>query len=463
MPLGILAVLVVVAPLPHGGVLPGGAALLQVLAFLAAATSFLASGRRLGAFRLPAAAVLGVTLLGVAQVLPAPAFVVRALAPGSLAAHAEGAEVLSLFGRSPAEAPRLSVTPFETRRAALDVLAVLAAFVAAHRVGTSRYARRILVAAVIVSGLVQSLLAVLGHREEERLHGSFVNPNHLAGFLHAPAILSLGVALVSLVRRNREGGEADLADRLARRLPGIAAGIFLFAVLAGALGLTKSRGGILAQALAIGVFVGVTFLLHRRGVRTRFAMRLSLAVGAGLLLVAIATRTEPVLRLLSSDPRDLGRDTRLEIWRVSLDAFRAQPVAGWGLGTFPEAFRRYQGRELRLFVEQAHNDGLQLLVTGGAVGLFLGALAAGSMLVRLLVGAVRQPRREEKVLAIAGSVSLLALLVHGLVEFNFSIPALPVVLAVTLGAAAAATADEEADAGSRVTESPSIRPVPATT
>jgi len=158
----------------------------------------------------------------------------------------------------------------------------------------------------------------------------------------------------------------------------------------------------------------------------------------GVLFVFFTAGAAPLLRFLSSDPRDIGTDTRVEIWRASIDAWRLFPNFGSGLGTFREAFRRVQPASIVGLVEQAHNDFLQLLVTGGWFSALLGIVAFASMMIALLTGWLQQRHREESALVLAAFGALLALTIHGLFEFNMSIPAIPATLAVMLGAGWAA-------------------------
>jgi hypothetical protein len=84
-------------------------------------------------------------------------------------------------------------------------------------------------------------------------------------------------------------------------------------------------------------------------------------------------------------------------------------------------------------------------VTGGGVGLALGTLGLLGglwLLVRLFR---RQPHREERVLVLGALGALASLLLHGLVEFNFSLPAIPATLAALMGAGSAAGSWSERD------------------
>ena len=141
---------------------------------------------------------------------------------------------------------------------------------------------------------------------------------------------------------------------------------------------------------------------------------------------------------MESDPRDLSGNTRVAIWKTSLAAWREFPVVGSGLGTFREAFRRVQPRELKGLVEQAHNDFLQLAVTGGAVGAALGVLLFGSLFVLLFRAWLGSDIARRAPSPSRDSARCSRLTLHGLVEFNLSIPIIPATLACALGAAWAA-------------------------
>jgi O-antigen ligase len=173
---------------------------------------------------------------------------------------------------------------------------------------------------------------------------------------------------------------------------------------------------------------------HPRETRKRrVALLGSIALLSALAVVALSAGKYPLLRFIASDPRDPAGDTRVALWRASVDAWRNFPILGSGLGTFREAFRMVQPADMPFLVEQAHSDSLQMLVTGGICGLFLAVTAAGSILWLLLAGARRQRHRIESAIALGGAGSLVILLLHGVVEFNFSVPAIPATLAAVCG------------------------------
>ena len=437
---GLLSILILATPLPFGSVLPPGHLLVELLAFSAAATAFAGRppNRVFGLAAIPLFALVTISVFGLLQLLPLPRDLLGGISPWSLAVHDEANALLRQFERPPVNG-RISVAPFSTASAALLTLAYAAAFAAAAIVSSgSKWRRRVLVWTLLSASLLHVFIGAAVAGTSNRIHGAFINPNHFAGYLQIAAAFGFGTIWLELLK-SRERGSAshDIGERFQRRAVPIALRILLWAVIAAGIGLTRSRGGILAAALTIILLLGLA--TFQRTMRSRRAVIPTyLALFAGITFVAVSVGRAPLFRFLSADPRELESDTRVQIWRGSLDAFHQSPIVGSGLGTFREAFRHVQPEEVVGLVEQAHNDFLQMLVTGGTIGATLAVLAAASMLILLVRRWAQQVHREESAFALAGIGALVALLLHGLVEFNMSIPAIPVTLATMLGVSWAA-------------------------
>lgn len=430
------------APFPYGAVLAGGKLKIELFAF-AIATMILASRAAAPVARaiaVPAGALGLLALFGFAQAAPLGDALVRAVAPFSASVYAETNAILTLYGRPPV-APRISIAPSDTVSAALLVAAYAALFASSAVLLQSRRRRRVFVGVVVTNAAIHSMYAAatFGPRSTGRISGPFVNPNHFAGYLE----VALGLAFAILWRevlynRERGRGAKDQAETIERRLMPIAATVFAWGIIATGIGLTKSRGGVAAALLTTFALLFVALQHQTLKARTRTAITAGAVLLCAIGLTALVARDEPIIRYLESDPREIGADTRVELWRTSLEAWQLSPHVGTGLGSFREAFRHVQKRELVALVEQAHSDPLQLLVTAGWIGFALGAVAVGWTLVLLARLWRAQERREESALVLGALGSIACLVVHGLVEFNFSIPAIPATLACVAGMAVAA-------------------------
>ncbi|MFN2386422.1 MAG: O-antigen ligase family protein [Thermoanaerobaculia bacterium] len=450
---GLLVLFAAVAPILYGGhpgvqrtafgdagVTPTGHLALELSAFGIAAATLLSKFRlrALGPIGLPFGAILAIVLLGIVQLLPIPEPVLQRLGPVNLEIYHETAEILGSFGQSSPPAPRISIAPWETAGASLRVLAYAVLFASGVLLLRNRPRRRFLLGVVATTSVLQVLLAAAAEATSDRLHGLFASPNSFAGYLQIGAAVAFGGLWSELLTNADRAQElTDPGERLESRLRPLVGYVVIWGIVAIGIGLTRSRGGILAASVTTVLLL--VLANFRWGSRARGrASVVALAVAAGVLLAVATLRGAPLRRFLALDWRELRSETRFAIWERSVEAWREFPVLGSGLGTFREAFRRVQPREMDGLVEQAHSDLLQMLVTGGTLGAALAVLAFGSLLVLLLRFFFRQRHREESAVVLAGIGALVALALHGLVEYNFSIPPIPATLACVVGAAWAA-------------------------
>jgi O-antigen ligase len=131
----------------------------------------------------------------------------------------------------------------------------------------------------------------------------------------------------------------------------------------------------------------------------------------------------------------LLQDGRPQYWGSVLRMIADFPLAGVGLGVFGQVFQAYDTVGMEYALVHAHNDFLEF---AGELGIAGFLLLAGAVFF-LFGDAVRTwfERRnpEIKSLALGGIISVAALLVHSLTDFNLHVPAnalaFTVVLALT--------------------------------
>jgi hypothetical protein len=140
-----------------------------------------------------------------------------------------------------------------------------------------------------------------------------------------------------------------------------------------------------------------------------------------------------------SDPA--GDDSllfRLQLWSDSMNLFGSSPIVGTGLGTYSAAIPSYRSGPHEVRAEHAESDWLELLCEGGLVGLApILVLVVSSISAGLReAGDERNDRGRGALHGAAAAV--VALLVHGLVDFNFRIPSNALLFSVLLGVLAPA-------------------------
>lgn len=210
--------------------------------------------------------------------------------------------------------------------------------------------------------------------------GPFTYRNQYAAFVEA--VLPLAIV-------------GALADRRRWVLHAVIAAILFASVVAGG-----SRAGTI---LCLAEIVAIPALTWARGLVT--GARLARVLGASLLLLATMTAVagwEFVWnRLQEPNPYSL----RADLVRSSLDMVRERPIAGFGLGTWAEAYPGYALYDDGSRVNQAHNDWAQWAVEGG-LPLFL---LMAALVIRIAPVAIRT----------VWGVGILFVFAHCLVDYPF--------------------------------------------
>jgi O-antigen ligase len=442
----LLALLLLAAPLPFGGVTPGAEALLRAACFAllllaAAAMDSLSSLRPAAA---PAAALAALALFGLLQAAPLPAGLVAAISPEHAGLERQSRSATG--AEEAAEEPsRLTLAALATRSAALGWAAAAAVFLAAAVAGRRREQRRVLAGAVLAGALFQvffgardwfaranTLWGVELSATAIRLRGTFVNPNHLAVYLE----MALPVAFAWgswAVRRAREEPRAE------RRVLLVAPPVMLWLTLFAGLSFTGSRGGLLAAVAAVTV-QGVLAARVRK--RWWLAPLGAVAALVGLVVVASVGFREGLGRWLTTSVADVSLGARLKEYGAVLELWKRFPATGSGLGTFRDVFPLVQTAELQGTFWHPHSDLLEVLATAGVVGAVLLAVGLFTLVRRLAAVLAEGGRSEDRAAALAALGILTSLALHEAVDFGLTMPGNALTLAVLLGSVAVARVRE---------------------
>jgi O-antigen ligase len=187
-----------------------------------------------------------------------------------------------------------------------------------------------------------------------------------------------------------------------------------------ALVVTGSRGAWLGALAGAVVFValawrstGVAALLARRPARQRMA---GLIVGA---VVAVALLRGLASRMLSGDAG------RIELWSAAWSMFLQSPLVGVGPGAWPSLRAQTPISDDNLAVlATSHSSVLQVLAETGLVGAFAALVVAIAIarLVWRMIATAADP--DDRTMGAAVGASLIAAGVHSLVDVQFHLPAI---------------------------------------
>jgi O-antigen ligase len=255
--------------------------------------------------------------------------------------------------------------------------------------------------------------------------GTFINPDHLAGFLCMTVPLALAYTVMGRF-------SATIKVLLAYGAVTMLAGIVV----------SLSRGGILATILALIVFCGV-LLAQRDFWRSALAI---LCVLTALGALAF-TQTESLQKRFAHafNNNKVGNEREF-YWSAAWQLAQHDIVWGIGPGQFDVEFPSVRPWQVQSRPHFVHNDYLNTLCEWGVVGIGIIAAACISLFwgVFQVWQALRRPSSDlgsrfsdRTAFVVGATVGLLALMLHCIVDFDMHIAAVAIT-AVTLMALLAA-------------------------
>jgi O-antigen ligase len=326
----------------------------------------------------------------------------------------------------------ISADPFSTRFFVLQLAALILLAAMLYRYANTELRLRTLSNIIIGVAVISALYGILRQTAQHSIgfglpllkpdqgYGQFINRNHFAFLMEMGFGLALGIILGGGVKRDR----------------GL---IYLGALLPiwSGLVLSNSRGGILAMLAQI-VSAALLFTFVGRPTITRFestTARLvrSVPARAAMLLVLVvsvavgtlwlggdrlATKLEQANQEFDPVAAELRQNARRnQIWRATWRMFTAHPIAGVGIGGYWMAIPAFHDASGVMTPQEAHNDYLELLASGGLIGFSVGIWFV-ILLYRRIRENLRAANRFRSAACFGAALGILGVAVHSLVDFG---------------------------------------------
>ena len=252
--------------------------------------------------------------------------------------------------------------------------------------------------------------------------GTFVNPNHLAGYLEMCLALGVGMILADISTTPASSWRESLGRLLNSLLNDKGRVRIALIIMVVGLVLSKSRMGNIAFFTSLLFAGGYYIVVGRRisgGIIAFFVSVLLidiLIVGNLFGINNVAEENWQTTVATEASRIHVGRDT--------LNMIRDYPLTGTGAGSFASALPLYDSGNIGSWhYKYAHNDYLQFTGEYGLPGL---AMLGGIVLLSLWHAARAQLIPHDQITSGTGCgvlMAIVALLIHITVDFNLQIPA----------------------------------------
>jgi O-antigen ligase len=319
----------------------------------------------------------------------------------------------------------ISADPYGTRFVALQLLALTMVAGILFRYASTESRVNVLIHAIMGVAVASAVFGMMRQTTQHSAgfilpliragqgYGQFINQNHFAFLMEMGFGLTLGFILGGGVRRERV--------------------LIHFAALLAiwtALVLSNSRGGLLAMLAQVmaAVFLfpivvpasNTTDLKALRiitllPVRALLLVLLISAVVGGTVWIGgdrLAGRFEP-----GNEGYDSAAVSRKEIWRATWEMSKAHPIAGVGLGGYWIAIPGYHNAPGTLVPQEAHNDYLELLASGGLIGVAIGIWFCALLFKRAMTS-LRSSNRFRRAASFGAVLGIVGVGVHSLFDFG---------------------------------------------
>ncbi len=439
--------LIIFSPLPAASVAEWSILVIQLTVLVMMAAYFLMREKPKNnellslSLKWPKYLFLGLFVFILIQIIPLPKFLVKVFSPNTYSFQ-------ELFSTdfSKIKFMSLSSIPAHTLREGLELLSYfLLGFLIVKTVTNRRQIMRIFYV-LIAMGVFEAFYGlfelynknprILFYQKIYNLDsvtGTFVNRNHLSGYLEMIIPLALGLmiaridlfSLVGLKWREKllRLSEKGLATNLLLSL-----GIIIMSL---AIIFSKSRSGVFLLVFIFILFFQLTMLYFRGHIHQKKWIKNFLkVVFLFIIFISFYIGIGATLERFALDK--LLQEQRPTFWANTIGIVSEFPLFGTGLGTFPSIYPDYEVNRIPMRLFHAHNDYLEYLSELGVVGLIL--LLGGILFMVINSFLIWRVRRypEVKGLALGGIVAIICILIHSITDFNLQIPANMMLFSVVL-------------------------------
>lgn len=336
-----------------------------------------------------------------------------------------------------------TLDPYATKIQLLLTIAAIGLFVAILLICQSSFRLKTLLLSIVISGTLQALFAIymlsihshyqifffdIDHSTNAK--GTFTYHNSFAGYMELCLAAGLGLLLASF---------ADASSKVVHWKTKLAAALgFLLSrkmqlrlflvVMVIALVLTRSRMGN-AGFMAALILCLMAALITMKDLRKTLTIVVvsvllidALVIGQWVGLSKVVERIENTAMTTSAKGKSESVEQRTEPAFGAIIMLKDRLWTGFGAGTFYTAFVPYKPTNLTGYYDHAHNDYIEILANTGVIGLLLLLTFAVTTLYQAIM-LMKSHQNFNRGVGFGAMLAIIAMAIHGIVDFNLHIPA----------------------------------------
>lgn len=383
----------------------------------------------------------GLFLFIIVQIIPWPKFLVKILSPS---AYAFQENFSPAFSQS--KFMSFSLVPAHSLREGLELLSyVFIGFLIVKTVTRSQQIRKI-VYTILIMGTFEAAYGLFEiFRDNPRIlfykkvyhqnsvSGTFVNRNHLSGYLELIIPLALGLVISRIDFSFLS--QKKWMDRFIHlfRKEAFASLLVTLSVIIMSLGIvfSSSRSGVFLLLFTFLLFIELTVIYFSMS-RYRLAWIKKFLKGTFVIVTLLSLFVGMGKTIQRFQLDELLQGGRPIFWSNVTGMIGQFPLLGTGLGTFAAVYPAFEKVGFPGLLSHAHNDYLEYLSELGLIGT---AILLGGVLfiiVRSFLVWVQRRNAEVKGLGLGGLIALLVMMIHSITDFNLHIPANALLFSVIL-------------------------------
>lgn len=271
---------------------------------------------------------------------------------------------------------------------------------------------------ILLAGTFQAVYGLTQESFGAVTKGTFVNRNHLAGYLEMCLSVGIGLMIANLHETSANSWR-EQARRISDTLlgPKVLIRICLVLMVIGLI-LTRSRMGNTAFFASMMIAGVIGLLLFRRSGKGVVMLFVSMIVIDIFLIGTFFGLEEVQDRLMESSTEE----QRFDAAALTFEMFKDHLWTGAGLGTFFGAFTQYRNESVTLH-DHAHNDYAEFAAELGILGVWpLAMIWLMSFYWSIRVQYERQSQLM-KAMGFSACMAMIAIAIHSTADFNLQISA----------------------------------------